>query len=409
MLRGWPRPCWLVGASAFTRCCGIDPLVRRAANRGRRRGSGVSVRGKGARSCRRSSRCSIICFQKEGSCAESPPDDDMGLVLFTFFGPAMSRFAKQPVFYPVSVVFLDDNPDFLDALRGILRNEHLHHFFNAPDEALNFMLKHGRRATPQRLSGAEYSEFEKKGLNAFGQDPLTDAARFDEVAAIVVDYQMGEINGVEFLASLGDVACAKILLTSVASEREAVDAFNDGLIDLYLKKSAPDMTRKLTAALADAKVRHCAERGHIGVHGIGSAYCDARAIAAMRTIVERERIVEYYWRPEQNVVLMFDAHGQPSVFLAWDDDEWAFQCDVLTDEGGDADMRREMEARRVMPLFWPFQAYRSGMMSIRSTLPIAIPGWDGAFYGWSPVDAPVLDVDTWTFARWRAAHAGQRR
>ncbi|MXN79328.1 response regulator [Burkholderia sp. 4701] len=321
----------------------------------------------------------------------------------------MRRFVSQPVFYPAPVVFVDDHPGFLDALRGTFRDGRLNRFFNTPHEALSFVKSHGRRATPERLSGAGYSDFEKKGSNALGRDPLTDATRFEEVAAVVVDYEMAQMNGVELLTALDGIACTKILLTGVATEREAVDAFNASLIDLYLRKSAPDMAAKLGAALAEAKVRHCAYRGQVSVHGVGATYSDPRIVAALQAVVERERIVEYYWRPEQNAVLMFDAAGQPSVFLAWDEEEWTFQCDVVADEGGADEVRHDMASRRAMPLFWPFQAYRPGMTGIRSTEPLPVPGWDGAFYGWSRLDTAVLEPDMWTFARWRKANGGDAR
>lgn len=315
----------------------------------------------------------------------------------------MRRFVRQPVFYPVSTVFVDDHPGFLDALRGTYRNGPLNRFFSSPREALNFLTSQHRRGTPERLSGSQFSDFEKRSFNALGLDALTDVTRFDEVAAVVADYEMDEMNGVEVFAALADMPCTKILLTGVATEREAVEAFNAGVIDLYVKKSAPDMTEKLTRALTDAKARHCAERGMISANDVGSTYCDARALAAMQTIVERERIVEYYWRLDQNAVLMFDASGQPSVFLVWDADEWAFQCGIVADEGDISPLRREMEARRIMPLYWPFQAYRAGMMGVPSIQPLPVPGWDGAFYGWSRLESAVLEPNMSTYARWRKA------
>ncbi|AEA65915.1 response regulator [Burkholderia gladioli] len=315
----------------------------------------------------------------------------------------MGHFVRQPVLYPVSAVFVDDHPGFLDALRGIYRDQHLNRFFSAPGEALDFLTSRHHRGTQERLSGSRFSDFEKRGFNALGLDSLTDVTRFEEVAAVVVDYEMDQMNGVEVFTALADMACTKILLTGVATEREAVDAFNAGIIDLYVKKSAPDMAKKLNRALTEAKARHCAERGLISVNDVGSTYCDARALAAMQTIVERERIVEYYWRLEQNAVLMFDASGQPSVFLVWDVDEWAFQCGIVADEGDTSSLRSDMEARRIMPLYWPFQAYGAGMMGIPTIQPLPIPGWDGAFYGWSRLESAVLEPNMSTYARWRKA------
>ena len=62
-----------------------------------------------------------------------------------------------------------------------------------------------------------------------------------------MDIRMPEVDGIEFLASIRGVACTKILLTGAAGETEAVDAFNAGLIDFYLKKTDAGMTRKLAS------------------------------------------------------------------------------------------------------------------------------------------------------------------
>ncbi|TKC91110.1 response regulator [Trinickia terrae] len=312
----------------------------------------------------------------------------------------MTFFVRQPVFYPVSVVFLDDNPDFLNALRGLFPDGRTNRFFTKPQAALSFMsARHHEQL--RRMPSLGFSDFEQNGTTAIGQDVLIDDSRFEEVAAIVVDYEMPEMNGIEFLSSINNVACTKILLTGIAGDSEAVDAFNSGLIDFYLKKSDPRMAEKLAAYLADAQTKHCVARGHISLHSVGATYCDPTTVAVLNEIVTRERIAEYYWRPEQNAILMFDFAGNPSIFLAWGNADWLFQCDIVTDEGGPATLRQEMEARRIMPLFWPLQAYRHGMTNMRSASPIPIPGRSDAFYSWTRLDSSGPKPEPLTFARWR--------
>lgn len=43
---------------------------------------------------------------------------------------------------------------------------------------------------------------------------------------MVVDYSMPEVDGIQFLTSIRNANCMKILLTGIADEREAVAAFN---------------------------------------------------------------------------------------------------------------------------------------------------------------------------------------
>ncbi|CAM2160669.1 MULTISPECIES: response regulator [Paraburkholderia] len=313
----------------------------------------------------------------------------------------MSSIVRQPVFYPVSVVFLDDSADFLHALRGLFPNLPTHHFFTSQQEARAFIEQRGARgAAHSPMSGEAWSEFEKKGGNALGHDALADASRFEEVAAIVVDYDMPGQDGLEFLDSVKDVNCTRILLTGTADESHAVDAFNAGLIHFYLKKSDPGMTRKLAHALANAQQKHCAGRGHIGVHGVGAIYADRRTNDALHALAQRERLVEYYWRPEQNAVLTFDASGNPGVFLAWDAHDWDAQCDVVTDEGGPSALREEMEGRRIMPVFWPNEAYRPGMARVEFAEPQPLPGSPDAHYSWTRIEGVELAQECVTFAQW---------
>ncbi|WP_321843467.1 response regulator [Paraburkholderia bannensis] len=316
----------------------------------------------------------------------------------------MSSIVRQPVFYPVSVVFLDDSADFLHALRGLFPHAPTHHFFTSQDEARAFIetaSERGSRLSP--MSGAAWSEFEKKGGNALGQDALANAARFEDVAAIVVDYDMPGQDGLEFLASVKDTNCTRILLTGTADESHAVDAFNAGLIHFYVKKSDPQMTRKLAQALANAQQKFCAQYGHIGVHGVGAVYADRRTTDVLQTLAQRERIVEYYWRPEQNAVLTFDAAGNAGVFLAWDAHDWDAQCDVVTDEGGPAALRDEMEGRRIMPVFWPNEAYRPGMARVEFAVPQQVPDSQDIYTSWTRLEGVELEPDLVTYAKWLRA------
>lgn len=321
----------------------------------------------------------------------------------------MNSFVRQPMFHPTSVVFVDDNADFLDGLRGVVSDRELNRFFTDPLVALDFVVSHDRGVPHARIAGPEYSEVERGGAHALGRDALDDDARFEDIAAVVVDYEMPEIDGIRFLESISDIACAKILLTGAAGDSEAVTAFNAGLIDFYLRKGDPAMPVKLAAVLADAKKKHCNLRGCIGVHGVGSTYCDPRVVRLLDECVAEGRCVEYYWRSEQNVVLMFDGQGDPTVFVAWDADEWAFQCDTVVDAGGPDWLLRGLQRREMMPVFWPSQAYRPGSSSVRTVEPVPVPDWEDAFYCLAPLGLSEIEPAMLSFAAWKAARRGAVR
>ncbi|WP_028221821.1 response regulator [Paraburkholderia oxyphila] len=313
----------------------------------------------------------------------------------------MSDFTRQPVSFPASVVFLDDSVGFLSALRSMFPDTRTHHFFARPGQALDFVMRNGYPARGARLAGRDYAAVDCGAGNAVGDDIMEDGNRFQSVAAVVVDYEMPEIDGLTFLSQMKGIDCTRVLLTGKAGAPEAVDAFNAGLIDYYLKKSDAEMIVKLRALLGEARRKHCMSRGLVSVHDTGAVYSRPETIAVLENLARRESITEYYWRPDGNAILTFDAAGEAGIFLAWDETDWALQCDVIADEGGPRELLDEMNARRTMPVFWPHQAYRPGAEIVRYAVPHPINGLPGAFYSWTRLDGDDLLARPLTFADWR--------
>ncbi|ACD18877.1 MULTISPECIES: response regulator [Paraburkholderia] len=315
----------------------------------------------------------------------------------------MNNFIRPPVFHPSTVVFVDDNDSYLDALRRFFPDSATNLFFTRPQTALAFIRQHARKNSLEFApASACVSEtgFERYMETAAERDILARGSRFAEVAAVVVDFDMPGMNGVEFLSSISNLRCAKVLLTGVADETVAVKAFNAGIVDLYLRKTDTDSANRLAHFLKDAKARHCSEGGWLALGENGLTYCDPRTRKVIDEVVAANGIVEYYWRPEQDAILMFDRAGNPSVFVAWAENDWISQGEIVADEDGPADLLKQMAVREVMPIFWPNLAYRSGM-TVRTLTPRTIPGWDDVFYCWTPIDKADVGMDLLTFAQWR--------
>lgn len=315
----------------------------------------------------------------------------------------MNNFIRPPVFYPASVVFVDDNDSYLDALRRFFPDISTDLFFTRPQTALAFIRQHAREISLEFApANACLSEtgFERFVESSAERDILTQGARFAEVAAVVVDYDMPGLSGVEFLSSISNLRCAKVLLTGVADETVAVKAFNAGIVDLYLRKTDAESANRLVHFLKDARNRHCSEGGWLGLGENGMTYCDPRTRRVIDDVVAAEGIVEYYWRPEQNAILMFDRAGNPSVFLAWAENDWISQGEIVADGGGPTELLRQMSVREAMPLFWPHLAFRPDT-DFRTLTPHKIPGWDDAFYCWTRIDATDVGLDVLTFSQWR--------
>lgn len=153
-----------------------------------------------------------------------------------------------PYFHPTTSIFVDDNTGFLQSLVLHLPEDLAFQLFSNPEHALQRInqtptqpplyercFSHYRNLVPsddaERLIHLD--------LNLIEQE-VSNPDRFREVSVVVVDYDMPSINGLDFLRSLNDPHVKKVLLTGVADEKVAVRAFNDGLIDRFIRKQEPE-------------------------------------------------------------------------------------------------------------------------------------------------------------------------
>ena len=62
---------------------------------------------------------------------------------------------------------------------------------------------------------------------------------------------MPSLNGVEFCSQLKQKSFKKIMLTGKAGESVAVQAFNEGIIDKFIRKDSPNFEKTLTVAIEE--------------------------------------------------------------------------------------------------------------------------------------------------------------
>jgi CheY-like chemotaxis protein len=153
---------------------------------------------------------------------------------------------------PGSILFLDDDIDYLDMLGMVVPSHWQAELFSRrsafdqrmeaeplrweADIALQLQMidrwRKGRPLLPQIL--------------AYWAD---NPARHQLARTCVVDYAMPGVTGLEVMNTLLDWPGSRVLLTGQADEQVAVKAFNNGLIDQYIPKQAPDITRHLLGVL----------------------------------------------------------------------------------------------------------------------------------------------------------------
>ncbi|MGH6627731.1 MAG: response regulator [Burkholderiaceae bacterium] len=218
---------------------------------------------------------------------------------------------------PGTIVFLDDDPDYLDMLALVLPGEWHVRLFLRPQDCINHLQQEPPLWEADAWEQQQIiDQWRERGTPLIPQI-LRYWARHSERYALaqvcVVDYSMPAMNGLQALGELVDWPGLRVLLTGQADELIAVKAFNQGLIEQFITKQAPDVSRRLIDAIqqlqATASGRHSQTwRATLGPtqHALLRVPSVARELAE----VVARRWVEYVVIGDPFGILGMDADGR---------------------------------------------------------------------------------------------------
>ena len=154
---------------------------------------------------------------------------------------------------PGGIVFLDDDPDYLEMLAEVMPSDWYIRLLLRPVECIHLLMQE----TPQWESDAwRHQEIINRWRDGIPLIPqiLTywkedGAARFAFTQVCVVDYAMPAMSGLQVLSELTGWTGSRVLLTGRVEEQLAVSAFNRGLIERFVPKQSPDLRLRLTKAI----------------------------------------------------------------------------------------------------------------------------------------------------------------
>lgn len=156
---------------------------------------------------------------------------------------------------PASVVFLDDDPDYLEMLAEVMPLHWHVRLFLSPVACIEHLM---REPALWEADGWRQQEIVTRWqagaplipqlLHYWREDK---GQRFTLTRVCVVDYAMPAMSGLQVLSELTGWSGSRVLLTGRVEEQLAVSAFNRGLIERFVPKQAPDIRLRLTGAIQE--------------------------------------------------------------------------------------------------------------------------------------------------------------
>ena len=269
-----------------------------------------------------------------------------------------------PYFHPTTVALIDDDVRFLESFEQVLSRDFIVRRFDSPQAGLNHLVgadaEHLSRIA--RLGGYATSESPTNEvdrlqilLSSYISQLRGYASRFETVSVAIIDLNMPDVDGLMICRALRRRPVRKILLTGNASERVAVKAFNEGLIDRFISKHDPDLINVVTEHVRDLQNAY--------FRRVTTTIKDALSLKFLAFMSEQpflryfaelcleRQVVEYYVRAHPPGVELIRADGRSWILLVLSADAVQARADAAREAGADAGMVAQMEAGEIVTQF----------------------------------------------------------
>lgn len=229
----------------------------------------------------------------------------------------MTRLALSPYFHPTTICFVDDNESFLQSLDLELPGNWACRTFTDPERALAYLQEPiplpplmDRCFSLQRQAGDTIIHLD---ISLIEQE-ISHVDRFRRNAVLVVDYAMPSLDGLTFCQALDDPYIRRAMLTGVADEKLAVEAFNAGLIHRFIPKQCAEpiktVHRFVTELLHEYFNQYTARLKSTLAIDPPPFLVDDRIAAYVHALMADHSLVEYYLVDDPPGLIMLKSSGE---------------------------------------------------------------------------------------------------
>jgi CheY-like chemotaxis protein len=251
----------------------------------------------------------------------------------------MSIVVSKPTCFrhPVKIVFLDDNQTFLDMLSMEFGQKDNMIMLTDPNDAM-FLINESRGDIVElsRLVSSDNADC-KRGHDNNILNIMYDKSRFDNVAVLVIDYEMPTINGIEFCKKLIDRNIYKILLTAEADKDMAINAFNNGIINKFILKTNDNLYEEILTSIDDLTVKYFNEFSKSYLNGsvekVKHLLNNNSYKKIFNEVMTDSDAVEYYLVDDLGSYLFLDKNAKPTWLIVCDQQKANEQADLLSGYG----------------------------------------------------------------------------
>lgn len=241
----------------------------------------------------------------------------------------MEKYKIACMYYPTTVVLVDDSPTVLQNLQLKIGKVTPCKTFSVPEEALSF-IKNASTAANALKTAVGIDVESRNYTHDSEQLPLQynvsnihqkiyDPNRFLDISLVVVDYAMPSMDGEKFCRELRELkgnTIKIIMLTGEADDAKGIELFNSGVIDRFLRKAQPNLDVDLKNCILEMQKIYFRDISFPIIQGLlsdeSSSLGDPAFIALFEKVCQEVSATSYFLIEISGSFILFDEAGKPT-------------------------------------------------------------------------------------------------
>jgi response regulator RpfG family c-di-GMP phosphodiesterase len=205
---------------------------------------------------------------------------------------------------------------------------------------------------------------------------------------------MPDMNGLDFLKKIKESPVKKVLVTSESDYTIAIDAFNNGIIDAYIRKDSPDFLTKLQHITTELEWKYFTNLSKITSELSEFDYLkNSNIIKFFTDFLTDKNSIGFYLSDKQGAFCTYDATGEKEYFVIRNTMQLKQLSEFAAEDGASEKTINDLAKAKTIPFFnfkkhWeiPANEWDSYLYSANE-----LPG--DADYLWTSVKPKFLIMD----------------
>lgn len=255
-------------------------------------------------------------------------------------------------FYPTRKIIIDDDHAFTDSM---LLKMHHHNLssYNSPIDALNYLSEEYKPVFAKFDIIKESSSAQHViDINIEKLQSMVSTPRYQDISVILIDYHMPDIQGIDFLKKIQHLPIKYVLITAEQDYNIAIDAFNAGLVDAYIRKDDPDFTNKIQRMTHELEWKYFTELSDICTNISDFDFLkNPNLLSTFKTILEDNKITEFYLNHTHGNFTMINKDQKEMHLLVRTQAQLEILSTIAEEDGGSPQIIDDLKSGKVIPFF----------------------------------------------------------